>query len=242
MKKVICSIKLSLPALFAALAIISLSCESYAQLVSGTEIESAIKRYVRTVISPSTEYLIEFKDVRSKYDVGFSNPSLSVSVANSFLLKGLVTFMVKAESRGDVSTHSSVIPVTANVRTFEKVLVSTKMIQPHAVIDSSLVSAIRSETTEIANPVTNIGQLDGKWTNRWIQAGKVLTSEMFDLIPLVKRGDDVTVIFRTKNVIVKDRGTALQDGRLNEVIKVMNEYKEPLIGKVIAKGEVLLVN
>ncbi|MGC8594336.1 MAG: flagellar basal body P-ring formation chaperone FlgA [Candidatus Kryptoniota bacterium] len=242
MKNATHNMLLSLALALTVLMMISTSGEIYAQSVSGTEIQSAINSYVRRAISPSTEYFIEFKDLRSKYDVGFSNPFLSVSVANSLFLKGLVTFMVKAESRVNASTHFSMIPVTARVRTFEKVLIATRMIHPHEVIDSSSVSLMRSETTEIVNPVASIGQLDGKWTNRWIQAGKILTSDMFDLIPLIKRGDDVAIIFRTKNVTVKDRGTALQDGKLNEVIKVANEYNEPLLGKVIAKGEVLLVN
>lgn len=223
-------------------AIFSFSGKVYSQSVFAADIESTVRNYVRMVTSPSTEYIIEFKDLRSKYDIGFSNPSLSVSVANSLIMKGLVTFMVKVKPRSGASINYLVIPVTAKIRTFEKVLVATQMIQPHTIIDSGLVSIIRSETTEIPNPVTSIDQLIGKWTNRWIQTGRILTSDMFDVVPLVKRGDDVTVIFRTKNVIVKDRGTALQDGKLNEIIKVTNEYKETLMGKVIGKGEVLLLN
>ncbi len=96
--------------------------------------------------------------------------------------------------------------------------------------------------TDLTDPVTDLSQLKNKWTSRWIQSGKALTFDMFEDEPIVKRGDNVTIIFKTKNVVVSEEGSALQDGKLNDIIGITNEYRDNLRGKVTGKGEVVLVN
>ncbi len=212
-----------------------------AQSVSGTAVKSAIENYVKQSLPVSEETVLEFKDLKESYPVNFGGYHLSVSSANSVTLKGLVTFLVKARPASGKNL-SQIIPVTVKIRTFERALVTTKMIQPHGAITSDEVASVRTETTDLPNPVTSLSQLNGKWTSRWVQEGKALTFDMFDDMPIVKRGDDVMIIYRTKNIIVRDQGSALQDGRLNDVIRVTNEYKDNLRAKVIGKDEVVLMN
>ena len=78
--------------------------------------------------------------------------------------------------------------------------------------------------------MTRDSRLHGSvWTHR--QAGRVF-----------RYGEAITIIFRTKNITVSDQGSALQDGRMGDVINVANEYRQSLRARVIGKGEVLLVN
>ena len=132
--------------------------------------------------------------------------------------------------------------MTVRIRTFQDVFVSTETIKPHSEIAANEVSRVKTESTDLPNPVIDLGQLKDKWTSGWIQSGRALTFDMFDDEPVVKRGDDVVIIFKTKNVVVRELGSALQDGKLNEIIRVTNEYKDNLRGKVTGKGEVVLVN
>jgi len=156
-------------------------------------------------------------------------------------MKGLVTFLVKVHySRSASGTET--IPVTAKIRTFQNVLVAAQTIQPHCRIESEQVSLVKTESTDLSNPVIDLSQLKDKWTSRWIQSGKALTFDMFDDEPVVKRGDEVIIVVRAKNVVVREQGNALQDGKLNEVINVVNEYRDNLHARVTGKGEVVLVN
>ena len=226
------------------IAVVSIlaASNSSAQSVSGAAVKSAIENYVKQSLPASVETVLEFKDLKGSYPVGFNGSRLSVSSVNSVMLKGLVTFLVKARPAIGGGNLSQTIPVTVKIRTFQSVLVATKMIQPHDEMTSDEVGKVRTETTDLPNPVTDLSQLSGKWTSRWIQEGKALTFDMFDDEPIVKRGDDVTIIYRTKNIVVHDQGSALQDGRLNDVIRVTNEYKDNLRAKVVGKGEVVLMN
>lgn len=218
------------------------SNETSAQTVSGPAVKNAIETYLKQFSSPSAETVLEFEDLKPEYSIAFRDYSLSVTSVNSVTKKGLVTFLVKVRDslRGDGSSET--IPVTVKIRTFQEVLVATQTIKPHCEIGTDEVSSIKTESTEMANPVTELGQLKGKWTSGWIQSGRALTFDMFDDEPVVKRGDDVMIVFKTKNVVVRELGSALQDGKLNEIIRVTNEYKDNLRGKVTGKGEVVLVN
>lgn len=216
--------------------------EAFGQTVSGSAVRDIVAAYIKNTLPRSLETSLEFEDLRPSYGVGYKKCRLVVSSVNSVTMKGLVTFLVRAHAVGREKGFTQVIPVTVKIRTFQKVLVSTQTINPHSVISRDEVTTVRTETTDINNPVSNLGQLDGKWTTQWIQSGKPLTFSMFARKPLIKQGEAITIIFRTKNITVSDQGSALQDGRMGDVINVANEYRQSLRARVIGKGEVLLVN
>ncbi len=220
----------------------SASSETSAQTVSGRAVKNAIESYLKQFNSPSVETVLEYEDLKPDYPIAFKDPKLSVTSVNSVTRKGLVTFLVKVRDSIRDDGSSETIPVTVRIRTFQDVFVSTETIKPHSEIAANEVSRVKTESTDLPNPVTDLGQLKGKWTSGWIQSGRALTFDMFDDEPVVKRGDDVVIIFKTKNVVVRELGSALQDGKLNEIIRVTNEYKDNLRGKVTGKGEVVLVN
>jgi flagella basal body P-ring formation protein FlgA len=214
---------------------------SSAQTITGESVKSAVENYIKKSVPPSIETVIEFKDLKQSYPASAKEHSVDVSSANSVNMRGLVTFLVKVHySRND--NGGDIIPVTVKVRTFQNVLVATQTIQPHCRIESDQVSVVRTETTDLPNPVIDLNQLKNKWTSRWIQDGKALTFDMFAEEPIVKRGDNVMIVVRTKNIVVREEGNALQDGKLNDVINVVNEYRDNLRAKVTGKGEVVLVN
>ncbi len=228
---------------FVALSLMALTTAiCSAQTVSGSAVKDAIADYINKSIPASVETVVDFQNMQPGYTVGYKKYRLTVTSVNSVVLKGLVTFLVKASEVGREQGYEQAIPVTVRIRTFQNVLVSSQTIQPHALITPDEVTSVKTETTDILNPVTSLSQLEGKWTSRWIQSGKPLTFNMFHDVPVVKRGDNVTIIYRANNIVVQEQGSAVQDGRMNQIINVTNGYRDYLRGKVIGKGEVLLVN
>lgn len=213
-----------------------------AQTVSGSAVRDAVASYIKRSLSPLSETSIEFQDLKKIYAVGYPKCRLEVASDNSVTMKGLVTFLVKARPEGREKGFTQIIPVTVKIRTFQNVVVATQTINPHSMIRPDEVSTVRTETTNIMNPVSSLSQLAGKWTTCWIQSGKPLTFNMFAEVPVIKQGQDITIIYRTKNITVSDQGSALQDGRMGEIINVSNEYRENLRARVVGKGEVVLVN
>jgi flagella basal body P-ring formation protein FlgA len=213
---------------------------STAQTITGESVKSAVENYITKCVPRSVDAVVEFKDLKRSYAASAKDYSLVVSSTNSVNMRGLVTFLVRV--RYQHYNNSETIPVTAEIRTFQNVLVTNQTVQPHCKIESEQVSTVKTESTDLLNPVTDLSQLKHKWTSRWIQSGKALTFDMFDDEPTVKRGDEVMIVVRTKNVVVYEQGNALQDGKLDEIINVVNEYRDNLRARVAGKGEVVLVN
>jgi flagella basal body P-ring formation protein FlgA len=231
-------LKLTVLLFLAGLAGVSAS----AQTVSGSAVKDVVAAYIKESLPHSIETAIDFEDLKNSYSVGYKNCELSVTSTNSVALKGLVTFLVKARATHSERGYTQIIPVTVKIRTFQRVLIASQTISPHSEIQQDETSAVRAETTDLQNPVSSIDQLNGKWSTRWIQSGKALTFDMFADEPIVKRGQEITIMFKTKNITVRDEGSALEDGRMNDIIKVTNEYRDNLRAKVVGRGEVVLVN
>ncbi len=213
-----------------------------AQTVSGSAVRDVVASYIKSTLPSSLETSLEFKDLRENYSVGYKKCRLVVSSTNSVALRGPVTFLVRARAVGREQGFTQVIPVTVDIRTFQTILVAAQTINPHSIIGQDEVTQVRTETTDIENPVTSLRQLAGKWTTRWIQNGKALTFNMFAEKPMITQGQDITIVYRTKNITVSDQGSALQDGRLGDIINVANEYRQSLRARVVGKNEVVLVN
>lgn len=213
-----------------------------AQTVSGSRVREVVASYIKHSLPPSLETSLEFRGLRGSYPVGYTKCRLVVASANSVAMKGPVTFLVRARAVGREKGFTQVIPVTVMIRTFQKILIAAQTITPHGEIRADEVSAVKTETTNIQNPVSSLSQLKGKWTTCWIQSGKALTFSMFAEEPVIRQGQSVTIIYRTKNITVSDQGSALQDGRMGQVIDVANEYRQSLRARVVGKGEVVLVN
>jgi len=222
------------------ITLLSVRYDSYAQAITGESVKSVVENYIKKSVPESVDVMIEFKDLKQTYSVNQIGHHLEVSSANSVVMKGLVTFLV--EVRHENNFNGQTIPITARIRTFQNVLVTAQTIQPHCKIEADQVNIVKTESTDLQNPVTDLSQLKNKWTSRWIQTGKALTFDMFVDEPVVKRGEDVVIVIRTKNVVVREQGNALQDGKLNDIINVENEYRDNLRVKVTGKGEVVLVN
>ena len=224
------------------ISLVVVTAAASAQTVSGAAVRQAVASYIRESLPSSLESSIEFERLKKSYPVGYRECRLVVASGNSVTMKGLVTFLVRARAVGPEKGFTQVIPVTVMIRTFQKVLVSAQTINPHSTINPDEVIAVRTETTNIQNPVTSLRQLKGMWTTCWIQDGKPLTFNMFAVQPVIKQGQNITIIYRTRNITVSDQGSALQDGRMGEIIRVANEYRQRLRAKVVGNDEVVLVN
>ncbi|HHT42203.1 MAG TPA: flagellar basal body P-ring formation protein FlgA [Firmicutes bacterium] len=74
----------------------------------------------------------------------------------------------------------------------------------------------------------------GLRTTRTILAGTPLSDLNVETVPLVERGDAVTLLVRTGNVVVTAQGIARQSGGLGDLIEVENALsKQKVLGEII---------
>ena len=81
--------------------------------------------------------------------------------------------------------------------------------------------------------VTELSDIAGKISKTNIAKGSIITEKMLKSLPLVVRGDIITLVVYSRLLRIRTKGTALQNGTYGQIIRVKN-----LNSKKILAGEV----
>ncbi len=76
----------------------------------------------------------------------------------------------------------------------------------------------------------------GMIAKRSIRQGSTIQANLLQAPKLVRRGDDVVIMASTQGIMIKMRGTAMQDGELGQQISVKNKQSERIIKAKVAES------
>lgn len=83
------------------------------------------------------------------------------------------------------------------------------------------------------------GAVIGKRVKRFIKPGTLLTEEMIEEAPLVKKGDRVAIIVESGTLTITASGEARMDGAKGRIIEVINsDSKKKIYAEVLDSGRV----
>ncbi len=125
--------------------------------------------------------------------------------------------------------------ITADIRHFGQVLVADIGLRRGEELATETVTLAERDITRNKNGFfTDPTELEGLRMRRVIRPGNVLTQRHVEPIPVVQRGDGITLIAGSAHLQISLPGEAMQDGGIGERIRVRN----PASGKVLY-GEVV---
>ena len=84
-------------------------------------------------------------------------------------------------------------------------------------------SLVRQFTNPESIGVTDLASVVGQQARRFVDRGEMLTARDVKPVPLVKRGQLVTVYHRQGGVLIRTVGKALAGGSYGDLIPVKNE-------------------
>jgi len=215
--------------------------ESFADVtVPEKDVREAVQAYV-------TEMLADFEgdvevDVRRRGPIpvdGKGRVSLKV-VPSSRRSNGRMIPVVLEIHRGPVIVES--IPVVANVKYFDDVLVASRPIQRGEHLDAEAFSIERRPvTTILGRYVNNPTALEGKRAKMRIPFGRHIDPRFVETIPDISRGDRVMIEVRIGGIRASADGVASQNGVVGDKIVVQNtSSREKLLAEVVEPGRVLV--
>jgi len=133
------------------------------------------------------------------------------------------------------------ITVTARMKWYARVLTAAVDLKRGDRIEPEDVVMREVNVTGLRGYFTEISELSGLQAGRSMKAGTVLTRRNTGPVPLVRRGDRVTIRARVGNVVITAVGTAREDGAGDECIRVYNvTTKKTLRCRVIDADTVVL--
>jgi flagella basal body P-ring formation protein FlgA len=116
------------------------------------------------------------------------------------------------------------------IRHFSDVLISTGRIGRNKILNSNNFQIKRMEVTSLTDtPLSSERDLSGRWTRRSIGTGQILTNRMFEQIPTVRAGQEVSILYKTSTLQIKTAGTALQPGITGDIVRVRNNQSNKII-------------
>jgi flagella basal body P-ring formation protein FlgA len=133
--------------------------------------------------------------------------------------------------------------IRVKLRHYENVLVSLDRFKRHDIPAPDKYMIKRMEITSLTeNPVTSEDELSGKWARRNVGIGQILTSRMFELIPAITVGQEVSILYKSSGLELKARGTALQPGDIGDMIKIKNNQSKKIIACTVMDDKTVQVN
>lgn len=185
------------------------------------EREIIIKKRIANIFAPSRELHLEIIERR----IGIMKGSFQINV-------GIYS--------GKRLYKSILVPV--KVRTFEEVVSVKEGINGGSVVRKEDLIVERKETTILGDKIIyNIDDAVGKKAKISIKKGEVLKSNILENIPVIQRGEFVTIAVLKGDVLVKVPGKAMQDGNVDDFIRVLNlSSNENIIAQVNGNSLVII--
>lgn len=138
---------------------------------------------------------------------------------------------------------TATVQVLARMEEEKDVLVLTRDVMRNEAIKEGDVRRIKARTSSLPpDPLTICpSDLSGIRAKRNLRAGQVLVKDMVEPIPLVKKGDRVTIRVELGGVRISAQGTAQEDGMLGDRIRVRRDgLQKDLICVVTGKGQTFI--
>ena len=135
------------------------------------------------------------------------------------------------------------IYVSARVTSRDRVLVANRSLPRDAVLTAADLTLVERDVDTLSQGyLRDAVELDGMRLRRPVAAGAVLTPAMLASVPLVSRGQQVTLEARTDGVHIRMAGQALAEAALGQRIRVKNLSSDRVVEGVVRSDEVVEVS
>lgn len=208
--------------------------------VTGLEISQKAKKYLLSVLPVADrETTIELARLPGDQWIPSKRDKINfyVSLVDSSKDRGKIEVIVTASSNG---MRYFKIPVHFNVRVFECVAITKRKLSRSQQLTKGNVFMARRETTKIRGlAFSDRKHLAGKTAAVSILPYTILTENMVETPPTIRRGSVVKLFIMSSGFEIVTKGLAQQTGYAGEVIKVKNlDSKKILYGEIIDSDRV----
>jgi len=202
-------------------------------------IEAAIREYVLSHgarRAPGAK--VSISEVRLRGGVMPRGQVRSVEVAprNSGRLSGLVSFNVTVRRP---AKRDAALVVTARVRVVRTVVRAARTIRMHGVIGAGDVELASLDASAVPRAAAmSLEDVVGMEATRPITAGRVVRTDYLKRPLMVRKGQNLVVMARVGQILVRARATALGDARLDTVVKARTPGGRIISGLVTGPGHI----
>lgn len=130
------------------------------------------------------------------------------------------------------------IPVWFSVKAYQKVLVATKHIKNHRLLQTNDLKIQNRDIAGLKNPpLTHIPQQ--AWVKQSVNKNQILTSDEIGKQPDVRQGQKVSVLIKQVRISISTEALAEHDAYIGELVRMKNlKNKKHFLARVSGKNQV----
>lgn len=132
------------------------------------------------------------------------------------------------------------VKMSGDLQLYGDVLCTTKRIDRNTILTSDDIKVVRRDISTLESSLLKSPkEAIGKRLKTSLRAGAVLSSDLIENPPLVKRGDLVTIMAQSNNLRVTTQGEVRNTGALGEMVRVKNLMsRREIYARVLGPGVV----
>lgn len=194
----------------------------YAAAATTTAIENALRA---TLTDSRYEYLLSISALPAPAPEHYD--SLRIEMIGDSQAFGNCWFKVFFCANNTVAQSAT---LNAQVHWYQEALVTTRSIPRGEALTPDMFTVMRREIYSLSDPyVAGIDEVEGQEASRTIPQGKTMSYSMIKPEEVIKRGDQVTIMFLSGTLQITATGEARQAGSRGESIKVKNLLTNKII-------------
>lgn len=200
------------------------------------ELTNRVKNYLLEAIKINQR--LEIKPITTKENIilPVGKVEFGLSAIDSRNLKRQIYLPVDIKVNG---IRERTVRIGFEIHRFANVLIAIKPLDRHHVLAPLDLRFEEREITSI-NPAP-LEEVIGKRLKIPVLEGKILTYDLIETPPLIKRGDIVTIKTEGEFLVVGAKGVAKEDGGLGEKIRVENRGSKKIIIGIVEDNETVVV-
>lgn len=133
--------------------------------------------------------------------------------------------------------------VTVDCRSFRDVVTTTRAVRRGALLDPELLAIEERDITSLKHgSFASLDELSGMRAGRPIGSGVIVSHRHAEPVPVIHRGDGITMSVTSGNMSLLASGEALQDGGVGERIRVRNIDSGKVIYGVIIDADMIRIS
>ncbi len=210
-----------------------LTVSSEGQVIAPGDVSGILEAHLRRMISDRRKS-VEVKEIRWYEKIALPPGTLSCEV---FLpdqalrggnVSGTIRFIVDGK-------EIRKIRVTAQVHIFADVVVARSYLKKHHVIGGNDLQSVNKDLSILApDAVTDPEDLVGKRTTLTMNSQEVFRRGMVERVPLVKKGDRITLVVENRHFRITSMGEVQEEGGRGDRIRFLNvSSKREVYGRVL---------
>ncbi|MFC1822939.1 flagellar basal body P-ring formation chaperone FlgA [Thermodesulfobacteriota bacterium] len=199
----------------------SLEVKRAAQLISSLQLEKIFKDYIKEN-APWPENAIFFEKISVPGTLALPRGKLSwdVSGRHNQHYTGNVALTVNFQVDNNPIRKVS---LTGRISITHKVLKAARRIKKGQMISEKDLALVTEKTIQMKKGIlSDLDEAVGKRSVRSIRSGQILTPQMIEDPPLVKKGNRVLIKAENKLIKITTFGRVLEDGRAGDQVRVVN--------------------